>query len=63
VIFGNDQTKVISILTLVISMASFYWKLFPLIRKKDIADQIDPENYSKVLGIMITVFVVVFLSV
>ena len=62
VIFGNDLTKVISILAMAISIASFYWKLFPLIRKIDKAGQIDPENYSKVLGIMITVFVVVFLA-
>ena len=61
-IFGNDITKLISILAMVISIASFYWKLFPLIRKMDKADQIDPKNYSKVLGGMITVFIVIFLA-
>ena len=61
-IFGNDLTKLISILALIISIASFYWKLFPLIRKMDKADQIDPKNYSKVLGVMITFFIVVFLT-
>ena len=60
--FGNDLTKLISILAMVISIASFYWKLFPLIRKMDKADQIDPKNYSKVLGVMITVFILVFLA-
>jgi len=59
---GNDLTKMVSILAMAISIASFYWKLFPLIRKMDKADQIDPRNYSKVLGIMITVFLLVFLA-
>jgi len=61
-IFGNDLTKMVAILAMVISIASFYWKLFPLIRKMDKADQIDPKNYSKVLGVMITFFIVVFLT-
>jgi hypothetical protein len=47
---------------LVISISSFFWRLFPLIRKMDREDQIDPKNYSAVLGLMISVFVLVFLA-
>jgi hypothetical protein len=47
---------------LVISISSFFWRLFPLIRKMDQDDQIDPKNYSAILGLMISVFVMVFLA-
>jgi hypothetical protein len=47
---------------LVISISSFFWRLFPLNRKMDRDGQIDPKNYSAILGLMISVFVVVFLA-
>jgi len=47
---------------LVISISSFFWRLFPLIRKMDQDDQIDPKNYSAILGLTISVFVMVFLA-
>ncbi len=47
---------------LVISISSFFWRLFPLIRKMDQDNQIDPKNYSAILGLMISVFVMVFLA-
>ena len=47
---------------LVFSISSFFWRLFPLIRKMDQDDQIDPKNYSAILGLMISVFVMVFLA-
>jgi hypothetical protein len=46
---------------LVISISSFFWRLFPLIRKMDRQDQIEPSNYSAILGLMISVFVLAFL--
>ena len=59
---GNDQTLVFSSIALVISIASFFWRLFPLIRKMDRDGQIEPKNYSNALGWMITAFIIVFLS-
>ena len=47
---------------LVISISSFFWRLFPLIRKMDREDQIEPKNYSAILGLMISAFVLVFLA-
>lgn len=47
---------------LVISIASFFWRLFPLIRKMDRDGQIDPPQYSKVLGWMISAFILIFLA-
>jgi hypothetical protein len=46
---------------LILSISSFFWRLFPLIRKLDREDQIDPKRYSAVLGWMILAFIVVFL--
>lgn len=57
---ADDQTLIFSGVALVISIASFFWRLFPLIRKMDRDDQIDPKNYSAVLGWMILGFILIF---
>lgn len=59
---ADDQTLIFSGVALVISIASFFWRLFPLIRKMDRDDQIDPKNYSAVLGWMILGFILIFLT-
>jgi hypothetical protein len=48
-------------LALVISISSFFWRLFPLIRKMDRDSQIHPKNYSVAIGWMILAFIIVFL--
>jgi hypothetical protein len=47
-------------ITLVISISTFFWRLFPLIRKMDLEDQIEPENYSIILGLMIISVIILF---
>ena len=47
---------------MVISIATFFWRLFPLIRKMDRSNQIEPKNYSATLGWMILGFILVFLA-
>lgn len=61
VLYGDEQLQRMSLLALAIATSSFYWRLFPLIRKMDKAGQIEPKNYSTMLGVMILVFVVVFI--
>ncbi len=58
---ADDQTLFFSSIALVISIASFFWRLFPLIRRMDREGQIDPRKYSAVLGWMIGAFILVFL--
>ena len=58
---ADDQTLVLTSIALVISIASFFWRLFPLVRRMDREGQMDPINYSAVLGWMIGVFILVFL--
>ena len=59
-ISADDQSLVLTGTALVISISSFFWRLFPLIRKMDQEDQIDPKNYSAVLGWMILAFILIF---
>ncbi len=61
VLYGDEQLQRMSLLALAIATSSFYWRLFPLVRKMDKAGQIEPKNYSTVLGAMILVFIVVFI--
>ncbi len=62
IIFGNWQTQLFACIALALSILSFYWKLFPLIKQLDARNQIDPKDYSKTLGTMIGIFVVVFVA-
>jgi hypothetical protein len=57
---ADDQTLILTGIALAFSIASFFWRLYPLIRKMDRAGQIDPQNYSTVLGWMIFAFILVF---
>jgi len=57
---GNESTLLFSVVALIFSILSFFWRLFPAIRKMDINNQITPKGYSKTLGLMISVFIAVF---
>lgn len=59
---AREQTLILSAAVMVISIASFFWRLFPLIRKMDRSDQIQPKHYSTTLGWMILVFIASFLA-
>ena len=59
---ADGQSLVLTSVALVISIASFFWRLFPLIRRMDRDDQIDPKNYSTVTGWMILAFILAFLT-
>ena len=59
---ADEQSLVLTSVALVISIASFFWRLFPLIRRMDRDDRIDPKNYSTVIGWMILAFILAFLT-
>jgi hypothetical protein len=46
---------------MVLAIASFFWRLFPLVRHMDQAGELDPPRYSEVLGGMILGFILAFL--
>lgn len=57
---GSETTKIASILALIVSIASYYWKLHPIIKKLDGMGEISPKGYSKTLGKTIGVFIGMF---
>lgn len=58
---ADEQSLILTGIAMMISIASFFWRLFPLIRKMDRDGQIEPKNYSVVLGWMISGFILIFL--
>lgn len=60
VIFGNYNTQIFTVLALIISILSFYWRLFPAIKRLDKSNRISPKGYSKTLNYMIISFVLGF---
>lgn len=61
-VFSDLDSQRMSLLALAIATASFFWRLFPLIRKMDKNRQIEPENYSIILGVMIFAFTAAFVA-
>ncbi|WP_322508897.1 hypothetical protein [Anaerolinea sp.] len=58
--FGDLNLQRMSLIALALATLSFYWRLFPLIRKMDLSGQIEPRNYSKTLGVMIFSLILLF---
>lgn len=57
---GSEMTKLYAVIALILSVLSFFWRLFPSIRRMDAAAQITPQGYSKTLAFMIAAFVAGF---
>ena len=60
--FGSTQVKILACAAMIMSVASFFWRLFPLMKKMDLEGKIDPQGYHKTLAIMITCIMGVFLT-
>lgn len=61
VLLAGDELLFYTNIAMVLSIASFFWRLFPMIRQMDAANQISPKGYSKTLGWMILAFIGIFL--
>lgn len=59
IIIGDGKTLWFATVALVLSILSFYWRLYPIIKGVDSANQLSPKGYSKTLAIMIAGFVLV----
>ena len=59
---GDDQQLMLMGAAMALAIASFFWRLFPLIRRMDRSNEIQPANYSLVLGGMIFIFIGIFLG-
>jgi len=60
VLVGNETTQLYAVIALIISILSFYWRLYPTIKKLDGKNQISPKGYAKTLNLMIISFLSVF---
>jgi len=56
----GESTKMLTMVVMIASILSFFWRLFPIIRSLDKAGQVTPTGYSKTLGIMIGGFIMIF---
>lgn len=57
---GTETTKLYTVAVMILSIATYFWKLHPIITKLDKMGEITPKGYSKTLGRMITGFLVMF---
>ena len=57
---GNEITKIWAVVAMIISIATYFWKLHPIIKELDILNKINPKGYSKTLGLMISGFLLMF---
>ncbi len=58
---GTETLKLYAVMVMILSIASYYYGLDPIIKKLDEMDEIQPKGYSKTLERMITGFVCMFL--
>lgn len=61
IVFTADlSTQRLSLIALGLATLTFFWRLFPLIRRMDKQGRINPGNYSILLAIMILGLVILF---
>lgn len=59
-IIGTELTRIWVVVVIILSIATYFWKLHPIIKRLDKMGKITPEGYSKTLGVMIMGFLIMF---
>ena len=57
---AGEITRTLTIVALIASISSFFWRLFPIIKSLDNEGHVTPPGYSKTLGMMIAAFIGLF---
>lgn len=57
---GNEATKVYAVAVMILSIATYFWRLSPIMKKLDSKKQITPVGYSRALDLMIAGFMTMF---
>ena len=57
---GTEITRVWAVVAMILSIATYFWRLHSIIKKLDKMGKITPKGYSKTLGLMITGFLIMF---
>ena len=56
----EESTKTLTVVAMIASISSFFWRLFPIVKSEDKAGHITPSGYSRTLGFMIAGFIALF---
>ncbi len=57
---GSELTKVFGVGAMILSIATYFWKLHPIMKALDAKGMITPKGYSKALFWMISGFLIMF---
>jgi hypothetical protein len=63
IVWGSPLVQLLTVAALILSIASFFWRLFPMIRRLDKKGEITPKGYYKTLAMMIAAFIIGFCAV
>ncbi len=58
---GSELTKLLGVFAMILSIATYYWRLNPIIKKLDDKNALCPKGYSKTLFWMITGILTMFI--
>lgn len=58
--FDNETLKLYTVIVMILSIATYFIRLHPIIKKLDKNEQITPKGYSKALFFMILGFILMF---
>lgn len=57
---GTEPVRMWAVIAMILSIATYFWRLHPIIKKLDTMGCITPKGYSKALGWMIAGFMLMF---
>lgn len=57
---GTETTRVWAVVAIILSIATYFWRLHPIIKELDKMGKITPKGYSKTLGLIIMEFLIMF---
>jgi hypothetical protein len=57
---AGKSTQLLTVVAMIASISSFFWRLFPIIKSLDNDGHITPPGYSNTLAIMIAAFIGLF---
>ena len=60
-LIGSESIRMWAVVAMILSIATYFWRLHPTIKQLDAIGGITPEGYSKILGWMISGFLTMFI--
>ena len=57
---AGESTRLLTVVAMIASIASFFWRLYPIVNSLDATGDITPPGYSRTLAMMIAGFIGLF---